>query len=142
MRIMAILMELIAHIVMARLNELWPLIERTDVREVKYPISVNCSIKIETAHTNDFAIMEMIEFVQKWLRGGKLWEFKSIDVKSHEELVELQRKNGGAVRRCANVEDDVEDVEDVDDVDDEDIDRGYEGWIAIPRRYHFWRVEK
>ncbi|KAI4703000.1 hypothetical protein J4E81_001876 [Alternaria sp. BMP 2799] len=88
--------------------------------------------KIETAHTNDLELIGMIAFIKEWLRRGKQWDFKSIDVKSHEELVEIQRKNGGAIRTYAKAE---------DEVDDEDIDRGYEGWVtpglykAIERAY-------
>ncbi|KAI4670568.1 uncharacterized protein J4E79_000853 [Alternaria viburni] len=94
--------------------------------------TAGCNTKIETTHTNDLELIGMIAFIKEWLRRGKQWEFKSIDVKSHEELVEIQRKNGGATRTYAKAE---------DEVDDEDIDRGYEGWVtpglykAIERAY-------
>ncbi|KAI4936604.1 hypothetical protein J4E85_001937 [Alternaria conjuncta] len=95
-------------------------------------VEIDANTKIETTHTNDLELIGMIAFIQEWLRSGKQWEFKSIDVKSHEELVEIQRKNGGATRTYAKAE---------DEVDDEDIDRGYEGWVtpglykAIERAY-------
>jgi len=113
---------------MARLNELWPLIERTNVHKVAFPVYIKDDISVVTEYTNDLDYVKTIKFIKKWLLE---WTCDLIHLKNQDELAEVQPSKELIGR-----------IHDMDKADDEDYECGDRGWITAIRTYRPSHVAK